>query len=149
MNCSEYAPMLTGYMDGELSPEDRARLEEHLKGCETCQGELAALTGLKEELAMMDFVEPTDVELDAYWAGVYNRMERRAGWVLLSVGAIALIAYGAFKLVEKFVTDPSVALMLKIGVLAVVLGLIILFISILRERIAVSKADRYSREIKR
>ncbi len=149
MNCSEYAAMLTGYIDEELTPEDRARLEKHLTGCEACRGELAALTGLKEELAMMDFVEPTDVELDAYWAGVYNRLERRLGWILLSVGAVALIAYGAFELVEKFVRDPSVALILKVGVLAGILGLVILFVSILRERLAVSKADRYSQEIKR
>ena len=50
---------------------------------------------------------------------------------------------------EEIVRDPNVATVLKVGVVAAILGLAILFVSILRERLAVSKADRYSREIKR
>jgi len=149
MNCDEFKPMLTGYVDGELSAELRAALEQHLDGCEACNRELASLSRLKEELAMMKFKEPTDVELERYWHSVYNRLERGLGWVLFSLGAIIVLCYGGFKLVEEIVRDPGVAVLLKVGIVALVFGTVILFVSLLRERLAVVKVDRYSKEVER
>jgi len=149
MNCDEFKPMLTGYVDGELSAELRAALEQHLDGCEACKRELASLSRLKEELAMMKFKEPTDVELERYWHSVYNRLERGLGWVLFSLGAIIVLCYGGFKLVEEIVRDPGVTVLLKVGVVALVFGTVILFVSLLRERLAVVKVDRYSKEVER
>ncbi len=149
MNCDEFKPMLTGYVDGELPAELRAALEQHLDGCEACKRELASLSRLKEELAMMKFKEPTDVELERYWHSVYNRLERGLGWVLFSLGAIIVLCYGGFKLVEEIVRDPGVAVLLKVGIVALVFGTVILFVSLLRERLAVVKVDRYSKEVER
>ena len=149
MNCDEFKPMLTGYVDGELPAELRAALEQHLDGCEACNRELASLSRLKEELAMMKFKEPTDVELERYWHSVYNRLERGLGWVLFSLGAIIVLCYGGFKLVEEIVRDPGVAVLLKVGIVALVFGTVILFVSLLRERLAVVKVDRYSKEVER
>ena len=149
MNCQDYEPMLAAYADGELSDEDRGKLQEHLSGCPRCRAQLAELTALQEDLAMIKFTEPTDVELQRYWACVYNRLERGVGWILVSIGSILLLCYGAFKLVEEIVTDPKVAVVVKIGVVALVFGVVILFVSLLRERLAVRKSDKYSREIER
>jgi hypothetical protein len=80
---------------------------------------------------------------------VYNRIERGAGWILLSIGAILLGCYGGFRLIEQVVRDPTVALIVKVGLVALVFGAVILFVSLLRERLAVRKADKYSREVKR
>ncbi|MDW8069413.1 MAG: MG2 domain-containing protein [Anaerolineae bacterium] len=41
---------LLAYLDGELSPQERARLEEHLAQCEQCQAELACLKALRAGL---------------------------------------------------------------------------------------------------
>ena len=149
MSCDEYEPMLTAYVDGELEAEDRLRLEEHLAGCEACRQALAELNALQEVLDMIKFTEPTDVELEKYWRNVYNRLERGVGWVLLSVGAIVLLCYGAFRLIEGVLGDTGVALAVKVGVVALMFGVVVLFVSLLRERLAVRKTDRYSKEIKR
>ena len=98
---------------------------------------------------MMKFKEPTDVELERYWHSVYNRLERGLGWVLFSLGAIIVLCYGGFKLVEEIVRDPGVAVLLKVGIVALVFGTVILFVSLLRERLAVVKVDRYSKEVER
>ncbi len=149
MSCDEYETMLTAYVDDELPPEDRQRLEDHLAGCESCRHTLAALTAVGEDLAMIEFKEPSDAELEQYWRSVYNRMERGIGWVLLSIGVIVLLCYGAFALLENFIRDPGVALAAKIGVVALLVGAVFLFVSLLRERLAVRKSDRYSREVER
>ena len=98
---------------------------------------------------MVKLKEPSDLELQQYWSGVYNRLERGIGWILFSVGAIIVLCYGGFKLIEEVIKDPSVGLLLKIGLVALVFGIVILFVSILRERLRVRKVDKYSKEVKR
>lgn len=149
MNCEDFRAMVTAWVDGELPPERQRMLEEHLAGCEGCRRELAEVRALKEELSMIRFVEPTDAELARYWKSVYNRLERGLAWVLLSIGTIVLLCYGGFRLVEHFIRDPQIAWWVKGGVLAVVFGLAILAVSLARERLAVRKADKYSREVDR
>lgn len=141
--------MLMAYVDGELEPADRQRLEEHLEQCDDCRQGLEEHRSLQEELAMVTFKEPTEEELERYWANVYNRMERRLGWLLFSIGIIVLLCYGAFKLIESFLSNPAVSFALKVGVVAVVFGGIILLVSLVRERMTVSKVDKYTREVKR
>jgi len=41
-DCATYAPMI-GARPGELTPDEEARLHEHLAGCDACQGRLADL----------------------------------------------------------------------------------------------------------
>ena len=149
MNCEDFKPMITACVDGELEADQRQLLEEHLAACEACRRELAEVRALKEDLDMMKFTEPTDAERDRYWRSVYNRLERGLAWVLFSIGAIVLLCYGGFKLVEEVVRDPAIAWWVKGGVVAVVFGLAILFVSLLRERLALRKSDRYSKEIER
>ena len=149
MNCQDYRSMITAHVDGELGPDQQKQLESHLATCASCRQELAEVRALKEELDMIKFTEPTDAELKKYWGSIYNRLERGVGWILFSLGAIVLLCYGGFKLVEEIVQDPEIAWWVKGGVLALVFGLAILFVSLLRERLAVRKADRYSREVER
>jgi len=78
-----------------------------------------------------------------YWNQVYNRIERGLGWVLLSVGAVIFLSFGAFHFVRDFLFDPEPQLIMKIGVSAAILGVIILFVSVLRERLFIRKRDRY------
>ena len=149
MSCNEFNRMAGAYLDGELPEEERRRFEEHLASCDACRTELAELKRLTEDLNMMRFKEPGDEELQRYWAGVYNRLERGIGWILLSAGAILTLCYGAFKIIEEMIRDPAVSVVLKVGVCALIAGLVVLFVSLLRERLVVRKVDRYSREVER
>jgi len=149
MSCDEFNRLASGYVDGELSEAQRLRFEAHLETCDACRRDLAALETLAEDLDMMTFKEPGDEELALYWAGVYNRLERGVGWILFSLGAILTLCYGAFKAIEELVRDPNVSILLKVGVCALIAGLVVLFVSLLRERLVVRKVDRYAKEIDR
>ena len=149
MSCENFQYLITGYLDDELSAEQRQDLDAHLADCPPCRQELAELRELKEGLAMMKFKEPGDAELERYWRGIYNRLERGIGWILLSIGAIALLCYGAFKLVEEVISDPTIAWIVKIGLSALLAGVVVLFVSLLRERLMLRKSDKYSKEVQR
>jgi predicted anti-sigma-YlaC factor YlaD len=134
---------MMGYLDNELSDEQRNRFEEHLAGCPECAGELKEFQKLKAITDEVTLVEPEDRIWQDYWNGVYNRIERNVGWLIFSVSAILLAIYGGFKLIEDIVTDATVGMLLKLGLLALIVGLAILFVSVLRERIYFWSKDRY------
>ena len=98
---------------------------------------------------MIQFKEPSDAELDRYWGNVYNRLERGVGWICFSLGAILLLCWGAFAMIEELIQDPGVSMVVKTGVVALIAGAVILFVSIARERLTVRKTDKYSREVER
>ena len=148
-DCEDLKPQMMSYLDGELSDEERRRFESHLSTCARCAEELAGFREMKERLAMLKFREPTDVELEQYWRRVYNRMERGIGWILFSLGTVLVLSYAALMLVKEFISDSQAPLIVRIGVVGLVVGGVALFVSVLRERLTVRKADRYSREVER
>ena len=98
---------------------------------------------------MIKFKEPSDLELQRYWGGVYNRLERGAGWILLSLGIIVLASFAAIVMVQEMLGDPELPLLMKVGVVALVIGGVTLFVSVFRERLSIKKTDKYSREVQR
>jgi anti-sigma factor RsiW len=66
IGCGEVLRRLSDYLDGELSPEEVARVEAHLRGCDRCErfggafGRLMA--ALRRELGP---AEPLDREVAA------------------------------------------------------------------------------------
>ncbi len=144
-------PKLTmmAYLDGELSPEDKAAFEQKLESDEQLRRELDEFRRLNEDLASLSFADPTDEQLERYWQCVYNRLERRTGWLLFVAGVAGIAVYIASRFIHWVVEDTATALLLRAGISVGVLGLVVLFLSVLRERLAACKTDRYSREVKR
>ena len=143
MTCQDYKNLIMGYLDDELDQEQQKTLQEHLASCPECTAELEEFAQLKQITDDAALAEPDEVLWQQYWGGVYNRIERGAGWVLFSVAGILLLIYGGFKLIEELVKDPTVDIILKVGVIVLIAGLAILFVSVLRERIYFRKKDRY------
>jgi len=50
---------LTALVDGELTPADQARVEEHLAGCATCAAERTLLLGALGRLGAVEPIEPS------------------------------------------------------------------------------------------
>ncbi|MHC4474287.1 MAG: anti-sigma factor family protein [Planctomycetota bacterium] len=143
MTCQDYKNLLMGYVDDELEDEQKKALEQHLTSCGQCSQELQEFRQLKSITDEVTLLEPEDRIWQQYWDSIYNRIERGVGWILFSVAAILLLIYAGFKLIEQIVTDPAVGFFLKAGLLALIAGLAVLFVSVARERLYFWKKDRY------
>ena len=143
MVCDDHKDQLMGYLDNELSDRQRGLFEEHLAGCADCTAELEEFKKLKAITDEVPLVEPEDRIWQDYWSGIYNRIERGIGWIMFSVAAISLAIYGGFRAIQELVKDPTIEITLKIGLLTLIAGLVILFVSILRERLYFWRRDRY------
>ena len=143
MTCQDYKDLMMGYLDNELPEEQKRAFEEHLATCSECANELKEFRKLKAITEEVTLVEPEDRIWQQYWDGIYNRIERSIGWILLSVMGIGLLIYGGFKAIEEIIRDPTVGIILKVALLALIAGVAVLFVSVLRERIYFWKKDRY------
>jgi hypothetical protein len=75
MNCRETQPMLTAFHDGELHAADRARVEEHLRGCPEC---VALLAGLARIDRAADVPDPGPAYWNRFNARVMDRIAQEA-----------------------------------------------------------------------
>lgn len=139
MACQAYQDLMMAFLDGELDESERQRFQSHLDECPACTQAFEEFRHLKDVTDTITLAEPEDQIWDSYWNQVYNRVERSLGWILFSLAATALIIYGGF----HFVCTSSVSLALKCMLLVLTVGLAILFVSILRERLFFWKRDRY------
>jgi predicted anti-sigma-YlaC factor YlaD len=148
MTCQDHKDLMMAYLDNELDDEQRQAFEQHLASCPDCATEMKEFAKLKQVTDRVGLAEPEDRVWEQYWGNVYNRIERGIGWTLFSIAGILLVVYGGFKAIENIVNDPTVGLLLKIGLLVLLAGLAILFVSVLRERIYFWSKDRY-RDVRR
>jgi len=148
MKHEEIKTLIAAYVEGELDKEESLLVEAHLRECAECRRECEELNQLEEVLNKMELRKPSQDTWDVYWSSVYNKLERRIGWILLSLGIMILGFLGAYQAVGELMTDPAKPLSLKIGILALIGGGIIVFVSILREQLFFRKKERY-KEIRR
>ncbi len=143
MKCDEIKMLLSALVDNELTPEQKQMVADHLTSCDDCSNEYGRLLKLKEVTNQMKSLDLPDRLWAGYWQGIYNRIERGIGWIFLSLGAMVLLAFGFWRLLNDFFLDSRPPLPLKIGLGALILGAIVLLISVLRERLYSRAHDRY------
>jgi predicted anti-sigma-YlaC factor YlaD len=135
--------LISSYHDGVLSADQKNLVEEHIKQCDSCRKEFEEMGKFEEVMDKMELKKPPKEVWQVYWSSVYNRLERRIGWILLSIGAIIVLFFGGYKAIEGIIQDPTIPLILKIGILGLLAGLVVLLVSIGRERIFVRQRERY------
>jgi len=65
MNCRQVVELMTDYLEGALSPVERARFEEHIAGCDGCRAYLQQLRTTRRVLGRLaDEPVPAEVERD-------------------------------------------------------------------------------------
>ncbi len=143
MDHQKIKELISSYYDRELDDGQRKMVEEHLEQCEECRREFEEMGRFEEVMQKMQFKKPRKEVWEIYWSAVYNRLERRFGWILLSIGGMILLFFGGYKAVEGIIQDSSTPLILKIGILTVLGGVVVLLVSLLREQLFVQKRERY------
>jgi predicted anti-sigma-YlaC factor YlaD len=135
--------LISSYVDNELDQEQRSLVEAHLEQCPECRREYREMVKFEEVMDKMTLKQPPREAWKTYSESVYNRVERGIGWILLSIGAMILLFTGGYQVVKGFIQDPSIPLIMKVGIVAGLGGVAILLVSLVRERLFVSKRERY------
>jgi len=145
MKPEEHREELMRYVDGEMSARERADFEKHIEHCETCSELLRDFHALKEVTDTMKIADLPETVWEKYWSSVYNRIERSVAWFLFIVGALILTGYWVY----RTVTEPGLDNIVRLGLVFLIVGLAVLLLSVLREKRAVNRKDRYISEVER
>lgn len=140
--------LMTGALDGELSAEEQAEFQRMLAAAPERQAEWNEQRKLKEITMQLKFADPPQEVWDRYWVNVYNRIERRVAWILVSLGAMVVLFFAGFKAVESVLADARMPWLVKGAIFALLAGGVILFVSVLREKLFTRKTDKY-KEVQR
>lgn len=143
MDHQKIKKLISPYHDGELDEHQKRLVEEHIAGCPECRKEFEEMGKFEEVMSKVEFKKPSKEAWKMYSSSVYNRLERRIGWILFSIGAIILLFFGGYKLVEGLIQAPDVPLLFKIAILSVLAGVVVLLVSLVREQLFVRNRERY------
>ena len=132
---------LMRYLDGEVGPEERLRIESSVERSTELRRELAVYKAMKDDLQnlRLNHGGPNS----SVWDAVSRQLARPFGWVLLIIGALAWAAYGLW----VFLTSPTL-IWQKLATGAVGIGILLLLASVIWERYRVWLTDPY-RDIQR
>ena len=140
--------LLMRALDDELEPHERVELERMLSDNPELRDEWDRLSNLQEVTANMRLRNAPEEMWDGCWTSVYSRFERGLAWILVSLGAIVVGSWGAWYFVKDLMADADLPTFVKWSILALIVGLVMLLVSVLRHRIFVSQSDPY-KEIER
>ena len=143
MEHEKFKELVSSYLDNELSAEQRRLVEEHIESCPQCRRQYGEMARFEEVMRKMRLKQPPREAWEVYSQSVYNRMERGIGWILLSISAMILLFFGGYQMLKGIIQDPTIHLAVKIAILLGMGGLVILLVSVTRERIFVNKSERY------
>ena len=131
---------LSGFLDGELTQQERQRVALHCEQCAECRENLANLKALRQRIGNAGLSESGEDKWRENMNDPLVQTTRNVGWLLFIAGLLALagIALGAF------IFDDGVSLRDKLIISAIYGGLAILFLSVLRQRLIERKTDKYT-----
>ncbi len=144
----EWQHLLMKALDDALSDEEKRHFEQLLESSAEFRHEWREFSSVHKLTRSLTFKQPQGEVWDMYHTNVFNRLERGISWFLTLTGIILLTGYGLYQFVSVFVPDPTIPLIVKIGVVFLGAGLVALFFSVLREKIFMRKNDPY-REVER
>ena len=138
IDLNHYRPLLMGLMDGELTPEEAAAVNNALTRSSELREEYERLCETGDHLYPISFLEPGDEVTDKLWKSPYHHFARVGGLWLVLLGYVGLIGYSVVRMLSSDgLAFPNICF---VGIL---LGTTILLLSFIRERMAKHAVDPY------
>jgi predicted anti-sigma-YlaC factor YlaD len=132
--------LLSGYLDGALTQQERQQVSLHLEGCPSCRAEVDDLSALRAAARGTAFALPADGEWGELPRTAGTRALRLGGWTLLLVWLAVVVGSGLVELMRAAVPAWE-----RVAVAGIVAGLVLLLLSVLLDRLRELRHDRYRR----
>ena len=131
--------LLSGYLDGELTQQERQRVALHCESCEQCRTILEDLTEIRERMGKSAISMMGEDKWRENMEETGVQVSSMIGWVLFIIGMV-LITGAVF--VQVLFNDDLSGLE-RFMIFAIYGGLAALFVSVLRQRLIERKTDKY------
>ena len=130
--------LLSGYVDRALVQSEDQRVRIHLEDCATCRSLVEELQALRGVSMSTSFKAPEDLQWSERPRSTASRASFRVGWLLTAIWIVAIAGQVAWSAWQAPLPTAGEFL-----AFAGVLGLVLLFVGVLLDRITASRTDRY------
>jgi hypothetical protein len=148
ISCEDMKFKMMAFLDDELQESEIQLVKKHLVECPDCSPKYQSLNKVKEITAEMKFKKLPEMYWDEYWSHIYNKIERGFSWIFISIGAIIILTFVTWNALLTLLNDTEMSTFLKTGIFIFIIGMVVLLVSIIREKLMVRKVDKY-REVDR
>ena len=131
--------LLSGYIDGELTQQERQRVQLHCEQCTSCRDELEQIRSMRERVGSSRLSEIGEDRWRETMEDTTVKATRGIGWLIFIGGILLAVGIG----VIEVISSTSMSLTEKLIIGGVYGGLLLLFVSVLRQRLIERKTDRY------
>ena len=131
--------LISGYLDGALPQMDEQRVRLHVEDCGPCKSLLGELETLRQTAMSTRFHAPSDDEWPELPRTRVGRLSRSLGWVLVIAWLLVVGSLALWRLITG--SGDPLELFLALGLPG---GLLLLFVSVLMDRLRELKTDRYT-----
>jgi len=137
--CDSMNELISGYIDNELTQQQSQRVSLHLEGCDCCTKLYRDLLDIKTRTGKIDMPQLEEEKIIALLEEPTSNALANIGWIALVIGGLGLMLWHWV----TFWQDDSVPTLVKVLLTLVEAGVMLLFISVLRQRLISRKTDRY------
>lgn len=143
-NHTELREMLSGYVDGELTQQQSQQVSQLLERDELARQIHEDLQQLKQHIATAEYPSLNEADLNHLDSIMNDRTASSLqlyGWVAVVTGFLILTV----PFLYAFLVNDTIALWIKLGATLLYGGGLMLFISVLRQRLLTRKSDKYNK----
>lgn len=130
--------MLSGYLDRALPQSEARKIRVHLEDCESCRALYNELKALREAARNTSFKEPDSEVWPELPKTRFGFFSRSLGWTLVVAWLVVTAVYALWRFFAD--TGDPLEIFLVLGLPG---GFVLLFLSVLIDRLRELKTDRY------
>ena len=130
--------LLSGYIDQALPHHQAQRVRIHLEDCTSCRELYEQLSSMRNVALGTEFLVPADEEWPELPKTGFGRLSRSLGWLLLTSWTLVITAYALWQFLSQ--TGDPLEIFLVLGLPG---AFLLLFLSVLADRLKDLKTDRY------
>ena len=130
---------LSGFIDGELTQQERQFVTLHCEVCAECRENLERLRALRERIGNASLSEVGEDKWRETMDDPTVQLTRGIGWLLFIVGLLVIAGIG----LVGFLFNDGISVGVKLLMFAIYGGLATLLFSVLRQRLIERKTDKY------
>jgi len=130
---------LSGFIDGELTQQERQFVTLHCEVCADCRENLEKLRALRERIGNASLSEVGEDKWRETMDDPTVQLTQGIGWLLFIVGMLVIAGIG----LVGFLFNDDISVGMKLLIFAIYGGLATLLFSVLRQRLIERKTDKY------
>ena len=131
--------LLSGFVDGELTQQQRQLVTLHCGECDECRNNLANVRALRKRIGKARLSEVGEDKWRETMTDTSIQVSRGIGWLFFIAGLLAIAGVGLY----TFIVEAGIPIWLKLIMVAIYGGLATLLYSVLRQRLIERKTDKY------